>query len=84
MTFATIFTIKAMTFLQIVTPNYLIGKMISLVMCLSMCSQPLGQVIYGFLFQNFMSNSYIVIFIGAVMSLLIGLASKKVFSIINE
>lgn len=84
MAFATIFTIKAMTFLQIVTPNHLIGKLISLVMCLSMCSQPLGQLIYGFLFQNFMTDSYFVIFIGALMSLIIGLLSKRVFSVINE
>lgn len=48
---ATLFTVQVMTFIQMNTPGHLIGKVISWVVAIGTCSQPLGQAIYGTLFE---------------------------------
>ena len=49
MMFATIFTVQMMSYVQIVTPRNLTGKVIALVLMVSTCSQPLGNAMYGIL-----------------------------------
>ena len=56
MVFATFISIQLMSQLQILTPTYLLGKIISCTMCISMCASPIGQAIYGVLFQRFSDN----------------------------
>ncbi len=51
MMFATIFTVQMMSYVQIVTPRNLTGKVIALVLMVSTCSQPLGNAMYGILFE---------------------------------
>lgn len=47
-----VFSICAATLIQSRTPAALMGKVMSCVFTLSMCAQPLGQLVYGFLFDR--------------------------------
>lgn len=80
MVFATLFSVQALTFVQTETPPHLIGKVISWVLALSMCAQPVGQAVYGGLFEKFSSAAWILILGGALSSALVAYLSKKVFS----
>lgn len=79
MSAATLLTVQTLTFIQGETPPELIGKVISCVLALSMCAQPLGQAMYGFLFETFQSTPYFIVLVSAVCSGLIALLSKKAF-----
>ena len=47
-----VFSICAATLIQSRTPAALMGKVMSCVFTLSMCAQPLGQLVYGLLFAR--------------------------------
>ncbi len=79
MSVATMATILLITFVQGETPTALTGKVISWVMALAMCAQPLGQAMYGFLFESFSGDPYLVVFGGALCSAVVALFSVKVF-----
>ncbi|MDO5602753.1 MAG: MFS transporter [Oscillospiraceae bacterium] len=78
MAFASMFTIVMMTYLQAITPQHLVGKVISCVMCLCMCAQPLGQAMYGWLFDMMADFLPVLGLIVAAVSLLIALLGKRV------
>ncbi|MGL5245190.1 MAG: MFS transporter [Sarcina sp.] len=80
MAVSTVFSIQILTFIQSETPNHLTGKVISFCLAMTMCSPPIGQIIYGYFFEILKDNTHIIIFISALISALIALASKKVFS----
>lgn len=75
---ATAASIQILAFIQTETPPELVGKVISCVMAVSMSAQPLGQAMYGVLFQNFAAAA--VVFGSAVVSAVISGFSYKVFS----
>lgn len=78
MVFAAMFTIMMMTYLQAITPQALVGKVISCVMCLCMCAQPLGQALYGWLFEALKDHLALLGFSTAVVSLVIALLGRRV------
>ena len=53
-----IFSTYAITLIQQRTPEQLMGKVMSCVFTLSMCAQPVGQVVYGALFDCFSDSVY--------------------------
>ena len=53
-----IFSTYAITLIQQRTPKQLMGKVMSCVFTLSMCAQPVGQVVYGALFDCFSDRVY--------------------------
>ena len=75
----TIFQIQMMTYLQILTPENLIGKVISCFMCVVMCTMPLGQVIYGFAFEHIGQSSYLLFYVAGVIMIGISIISRRVF-----
>ena len=79
MALATMFTISMLSFVQTRTPNHLIGKVISYVVAISTCAQPLGQGMYGWLFKAADKKVWIVIAFAVVIGILIALAAKKTF-----
>lgn len=79
MSMATMVTVQMLTFIQGETPTQLTGKVLSLVMALAMCAQPIGQAMYGFLFDAFRTSPYYIVFGAAVISGGIAFLSKKVF-----
>lgn len=52
------------------------GKVMSYVFTLSMCAQPIGQIVYGALFDQFAGNAYWVLIPSGLMVCLIGLTSS--------
>ncbi|WP_324825821.1 MFS transporter [Sinanaerobacter sp. ZZT-01] len=64
MVISTIFNVEMITYLQKITPGTLTGKVMALIMCLAMCGNPIGQVIYGVLFE-FLSTNVDWIYFGA-------------------
>ncbi len=76
---STVFSIQMLAFIQGETPSHLIGKVISCVLMLSLCAQPIGNAIYGVLFDLFSAAPWIVVFGVSGISVLISVSSKKVF-----
>ena len=75
--FTTMFSIQMLAVVQAETPQHLIGKVVACIMTFVMCVQPIGQLLYGFLFECLPSQP--VIIIGASMiSLVIAVRSKKI------
>ena len=81
---ATLFSIQMLAFAQIQTPTELTGKVISFMMALSMCMQPIGQALYGILFEKLADLPWVVVMGAAVISVLIALYSKSTFSKIRD
>ena len=77
MIFATMFSIQMLTFMQMETPPHLTGKVISCALALAMCSQPVGQAMYGLLFEFLPAGA--VVLAGAIISAIIALFSHRVF-----
>ena len=77
--FITLFSIFVLSATQRKTPNHLLGKVTAYIMTMTMCAQPLGQAIYGILFDYFSNSLYLLLIITAIIAALIGVISKKVF-----
>ena len=56
------------------------GKVMSYVFTLSMCAQPIGQMVYGALFDRFAGSAYWVLIPSGLIVCLIGLASTDFFA----
>ena len=76
---ATMFTVQIMSFVQAETPPALVGKVIALIMAVSMCAQPLGSGLYGFLFEALEGLSFVVVLFSGVCSFLVAVFTRKVF-----
>lgn len=73
------FSVLILSVIQQKTPNHLLGKIMAYVSTVAMCSQPLGQALYGVLFDWFKSNVSVLLIATAILIILISLLSKKVF-----
>lgn len=71
-----IFSTYAITLIQQRTPKQLMGKVMSCVFTLSMCAQPVGQMVYGALFDCFSDRVYWVLIPTGVLICLIAVASR--------
>ena len=71
-----IFSTYAITLIQQRTPEQLMGKVMSCVFTLSMCAQPVGQMVYGALFDCFFDSVYWVLIPTGVLICLIAVASR--------
>ncbi|MEG0249542.1 MAG: MFS transporter [Peptostreptococcus sp.] len=76
---STLFQIQLMSYIQILTPKNLIGKVMSCVICVCMCTAPIGQFIYGFVF-DYINNYYLPFYIASFIVFGIGFLSRSVFS----
>ena len=83
MVFSTIITIQTMTYLQNTTPPHLLGKVISLAMTFAMFSMPIGQALYGILFEYLAVYQYAIILATAIITVPIAIFAKHTFSKID-
>lgn len=79
MVFSTAFTVQMMSFIQTETPQNLIGKVIAVIMTVSMCAQPLGNALYGILFEFCKGFEYAVVLFSGVVSVMIAAGSRNIF-----
>lgn len=84
MVFSTIFTVQMMSFVQKETPQNMIGKVIAVLLTVSMCAQPLGNALYGILFEIGKGYEYAVVLFSGVVSLGIAMGAKNIFLAIRE
>lgn len=76
---STLFSVQMMSFIQAETPQQLIGKVIAVILAISNCAQPLGNALYGVLFEACGGFEYAVVLFSGVASLLIALGAGRVF-----
>jgi len=74
---ACIFSIFALTAIQQKTPEHMTGKIMSYTMTISMCAQPLGQLLYGFWFDY--TAGGVILLASSAAVLAAGLFSRRLF-----
>ncbi len=79
MTCCTVYTILMMTFYQTVTPPHLLGKVVAVIITVAMCAQPLGNAMYGVLFELCKGFEYAVVLFAGVVSLGIAVVLRNIF-----
>lgn len=72
-----IFSIFAVSMIQQNTPEHLIGKVMAYTSAITMCAQPVGQMAYGFLFDCFRQDVYLVLIPTGAVVCLLGLLSAE-------
>jgi MFS family permease len=80
-------SIQMISYLQILTPQNIMGKVISCATCICMCATPIGQVIYGAAFE-YCSHSAYVILAAFVFNTIVAIASigpfKQMENVMSE
>lgn len=74
-----IFSIFAVSLIQHRTPNHLIGKVMAYTSTVTLCVQPIGQIVYGFLFDRFYSAVYFVLIPTGIIVCIVGLSAMSFF-----
>ena len=74
-----IFSIFAVSLIQQRTPNHLIGKVMAYTSTVTLCVQPIGQIVYGFLFDRFYSAVYFVLIPTGIIVCIVGLSVMNFF-----
>ena len=74
-----IFSIFAVSLIQQKTPNHLIGKVMAYTSTITLCIQPIGQIVYGFLFDGFSGTIYYVLIPTGMIVCAIGLLTTGFF-----
>lgn len=74
-----IFSTYVISLIQQRTPQHLMGKVMSYVFTISLCTQPMGQIVYGALFDRFSGSVYGVLIPSGLLVCAIGLASYGFF-----
>ena len=74
-----IFSIFAVSLIQQRTPNHLIGKVMAYTSTVTLCVQPIGQIVYGFLFDRFYNAVYFVLIPTGIIVCIVGLSAMSFF-----
>ena len=74
----TLFSVVGQTLIQRLTPPELLGKVMSAVTVICMCAFPLGQALYGVLFDWAGSLSFLVVLASGVVCVILGVLAKGV------
>jgi len=74
-----IFSIFAVSLIQQRTPNHLIGKVMAYTSTVTLCVQPIGQIVYGFLFDRFHSAVYFVLIPTGIIVCIVGVSATSFF-----
>jgi MFS family permease len=98
LTLHTLFQIQMLTVLQFLTPIDLIGKVVSVFICIVMATSPLGQLLYGFVFETLGSgvstgsgsgstggsSLYLPFYAAGLVMIIISVLTRRVFSEIDR
>lgn len=72
------FSIYAVSMIQQGTPEHMIGKVMAYTSAITMCAQPVGQMVYGFLFDGCKEAVWLVLIPTGVIVCGIGVAVRTV------
>ena len=76
---STLLMIRVMGYIQVETPEEILGKVISVLGALMICTHPLGFFLGGVLFERLADTAWAVIFLAAFVSLGITICSVRYF-----
>ncbi|UYW68361.1 MFS transporter [Bacillus cereus] len=76
----TIVSIYVITVVQKKTPNENLGKVMAIITAVSQCMAPIGQVVYGFMFEKFSMKIYLPILVISFIMILLAVVTKKILS----
>jgi MFS family permease len=76
---STVFQIQMMTYFQHLTPENLIGKVISCVLCVCMCTNPIGQFVYGFVFEYIGRSAYVPFYAASLLMIAVSIFTRRIF-----
>lgn len=79
MLLSTLFSVQMLSYVQAQTPVHLVGKVVACLLAVSMCAQPVGQALYGLLFERFAAQAGYVVLFAALVSGVIALCSRAAF-----
>ena len=79
-----IFSIFAVSFIQQKTPNDMIGKIMAYTSMIALCMQPIGQMLYGFLFDTFYHTISVVLSGTGLVVCIIAWYTKKFFILLEK
>lgn len=74
-----IFSVFAVSLIQQRTPDHLIGKVMAYTSVITLCVQPVGQIVYGFLFDRFSHAAYLVLIPTGIIVCAVGFTSAAFF-----
>lgn len=74
-----IFSIFAVSMIQQNTPDHLLGKVMAYTSAVTMCAQPVGQMVYGFLFDRCREAVFLVLIPTGVIVAVIGVGARRRF-----
>lgn len=78
MVFSTMFSIQMLAVVQTQTPAWLTGKVIACIMAFIMCAQPVGQLLYGLLFEEISGEMPFIMIGTGVVSFFIALYARNI------
>ena len=78
------FSIFAVSLIQQSTPNHLIGKVMAYTSTVTLCVQPIGQIVYGFLFDRFRNMIYLCLIPTGVIVCAVGMSAMGFFRKIEK
>jgi len=73
---ASLYNVQTSSYYQLSTPGELLGKVMAFMSCISMCASPIGQAIYGVLFEALRSRMYIITLVSLAFGLVLSYCSK--------
>ncbi len=73
----TLFNVMTQTLLQTWTPTELLGKVMSVVSTASMCAMPIGQALYGLLFDRAGRFSFLLVWFAGTVCIVLSLSMRK-------
>ena len=79
-----IFSIFAVSMIQQNTPDHLLGKVMAYTSAITMCAQPVGQMVYGFLFDGCREAVWLVLIPTGVIVGMIGVGVMGFFGRIGK
>ncbi|MFJ8526457.1 MFS transporter [Bacillus sp. NPDC094106] len=73
-----IISIFVITVVQKNTPNENLGKVMAIITAVAQCMAPIGQVIYGFMFETFSIKVYLPILFISFIMIVIAIVTKRI------
>lgn len=77
---STVLQIQILSYVQILTPTELTGKVLSFVICICMCTLPVGQFIYGLIFEVIGNHIYLPFYAAAFIIIGISVFTRRIFN----
>ncbi|MFE3572697.1 MFS transporter [Lysinibacillus sp. NPDC059133] len=74
----TIISIYVITVVQKETPNENLGKVMAIIIAVSQCMAPIGQILYGLLFEAFSVKVYVPILMISIAMVVMAIATKRI------